>query len=285
MLNAQPMGFYAPSTLVQDARRHGVEVRPPCVVRSRWDCTLEPTSDDLAVRIGIRYVRGIGEKSKEQVERLWAGGHAPDSVEDVVRRTGLEEHQLLRLARSGALEALRPGRNEAAWDVLRWARAAPLAGTLADAPPRGGDTTPLLPCLDERALLAVDYQTTGMSTGRHAMELLRARPDAHRWTRACDLGRVENGRRARVAGHVITRQRPPTAKGFFFLTLEDETGFVNVIVTPRRFDRARRVLVGYPLLVIEGVVQKEQDVVNLRGDRFWPLEPPAGAVPRARDFH
>jgi error-prone DNA polymerase len=277
LLNAQPMGFYAPSTLVEDARRHGVEVRGVDVMRSGWDCTME----DGALRIGIRYVRGLGEKAREHLEPLLAG-ERPCSLEEWVRRSGLAMAQLRALAEGGAFDGLWPNRRSALWEVLKHARGA--AGPLA---PVAGDRRPApVPPLTPVELTEADYRVAGLSPAGHPMRHIRAALREQGVVPAGDLARRRDGDRVTVAGLVICRQRPATAKGFCFVTLEDETGLANVVITPKLFEEHRRLVVRSPLLLVEGILQEEQGVLNVRGRRFAALGRGAGAAfATSHDFH
>lgn len=299
-LNAQPMGFYGPSTLVEDARRHGVEVRPPDLARSAWDCTLEageasPSSDgrDPALRVGLRYVDGLGEEAREKLERAREEG-AFTSVEGVVRRTGLEEDQLRALAEAGAFRSLWPGRREALWEVLRELRgdAGPLAPRPRSPAATGGvrqggrgSASPSLspsgaageasgpgpvPSMSRAERVLADYRRVGLSVEGHPMEFLRPRLERRGVVSAAELGEREAGRDVAVAGLVIVRQRPRTARGVVFVTLEDETGFANGVLTPDVHERFRRRLRA-PLVVACGEVEREAGVVNVRVRRIVPI--------------
>jgi error-prone DNA polymerase len=268
LLNAQPMGFYSPATIVHDARRHGVEVRPVDLAVSEWDCTLEPGAGEEfrsqpkgaalppALRIGLRFVHGLGPRARDRLRAAREAGPFR-SVEDVVRRSGLGPSDLRVLAEAGAFETLWPGRRDALWEVLRRARGD--AGPLARAvPERPVSFPPMSPF--ERVL--ADYRTTGLSSGGHPVAFLRPELDRRGAVRARDLATVPAGARARVGGLVICRQRPGTAKGVMFLTLEDETGFANFVAMPDLRERLRTVLRA-PLLLLEGVVEREGEVVNV----------------------
>ncbi|UCF21658.1 MAG: error-prone DNA polymerase [Gemmatimonadota bacterium] len=299
LLNSQPMGFYAPGTLVQDARRHGVEVRPVDLACSSWDCTLEPTAPlgsrratwsetarsatvlPPALRIGLRYVRGLGSRAEEQLKSAWEVGGPFESVEDVVRRSGLRLPALKTLAGAGAFDTLwGPGRRSALWEVLARLAARPLI-----APAQSSRRTKLKE-MSRVELIAADYMTTGLCTHGHPMEHMRAALRLRGILSAEDLLRVHSGQRVKVAGVVICRQRPGTAKGVCFITLEDETGFSNFVVYPDLFQRYRRVIVSSPVLLIEGVAQNEQDVVNVQARQIAAIEPQAGAqLIESHDFH
>jgi len=308
-LNAQPMGFYAPSTLVEDAQRHGVEVRPVDLAGSEWDCTLEPREggDAPALRLGLRMVRGLGSRAEEKLKRAREEGPFA-SVEDVVERSGLGEPELRTLAEAGAFDSLWPGRREALWELLRELRgdAGPLAprpradagdvsaetedgdvsaetgGGAGDAgAPRRAGLPPLSPAERVRA----DYRTVGLSTEGHPMEFLRERLRRRGVLSAEELARQPAGTEVAVAGIAIVRQRPKTARGVMFVTLEDETGFANFVVTPDLLEERRSVLVRNPVLCMEGVVEREGEVVNVQTERVFPVDPRAGAEEiNSRDF-
>jgi len=306
LLNAQPMGFYAPGTIVEDARRHGVEVRGVDVMRSGWDCTVEdgasgvvrgasepgsahaprtthhvPTGPTPALRIGLRYVRGVGDKARERLEPLLAGPR-PATLEEWARISGLTVTQLRALAEAGAFDTLWPNRRAALWELLKHARGAagPLAPTPADHRP--APVPPLRPI----ELTEADYRVTGLSPAGHPMRHLRAALRAEGVTSAAELSRHRDGDWVTVGGLVICRQRPGTAKGFCFVTLEDETGLANVVITPQLFEANHRLVVRSPLLIVRGVLQEEQGVLNVRARTFAAPDPKAGAAfARSHDFH
>ncbi|MFH2008907.1 MAG: error-prone DNA polymerase [bacterium] len=297
LLNAQPMGFYSPGTLVHDARRRGVEVRAPDLGHSRWMASIEPsdrpfgtpqegTVADIrgprrAVRLGLRLVQGLGPVARERLELALSDGPFR-SMADVAGRSGLGLPELRTLAKAGAFGSFCPDRRQALWEVLRLAhnRGAPLAPVPADPHRAPG------PSLDTAEEILHDYAATGASTLGHPMEHLRAEMDRRRVIRSDLLRRHRNGGRVRVGGVVICRQRPGTAKGFFFVTLEDEAGMVNVIVRPQRFEKNAQLLRTAPVLLVEGRLQHEQSVLNVIGDRFSSVAPRAGADHvRSHDFH
>jgi error-prone DNA polymerase len=278
LLNAQPMGFYAPGTIIEDAKRHGVEVRGVDVMRSGWDCTVE---SGHALRIGLRYVKGLGAKARELLGPL-LNGSRPTNLEGWVRESGLGVAQLRALAEAGAFDSLWPNRRSALWEVLKQARGAagPLAPVTHDR--RAAPLPPLTPV----QLTEADFRITGLSPGGHPLRHLRTELARRGVLRATDLARRRDGGRVTVAGVVICRQRPSTAKGFCFLTLEDETGLVNVVVTPKLFEANRRVIVRTPLLMVRGVLQEEQGVINVRGHEFTAYQQSAGAeFVLSHDFH
>ena len=297
ILNAQPMGFYAPGTLIEDARRHGVKVQPVDVRWSRWDATLERTDDALnaapAVRLGVRSVRGLGPKAKEILEEALKGGPF-ESIEDFARRTRFDQRTLRHLAEAGAFDGFVPDepnlrkRRAALWEVLDALRgdAGPLAPRRRASPGMASRAAGL-PRMSPGELTEADYRMTGISLNGHPMSHLRPllTPNGVRSARQL-VTEGKDGDRIAGAGLVICRQRPGTAKGFVFLTLEDETGTVNVVVTPKRFERQALLISTTPLLLVRGTLQVEQGVVNIRGAEFRGLKAEVGAEYAQRhDFH
>ena len=290
MLNNQPMGFYSPATLVKDAQRHGLTVRPIDVTKSDWLCTLEEISNfksqisNIAVRLGMRYVKGMRESVAHMIveERK----RAPfASIDDLARRVPeLQKRELILLAEIGALNFLNPAdrihRRDALWQVERaWRRTGPLLETIPE-PDRG---SPLAQMTAEERLVA-DFHGTGMTVGPHPMAYYRDEMDARGVLRAADLASRRNGASVRVAGAVIARQRPGTAKGFVFLSLEDETGISNAIITPDIFDQNRFTVVGGRFLLIEGRLQNVDNVISVKADRVEIL-PVSEAAVVSHDFH
>jgi DNA polymerase III alpha subunit len=311
MLNAQPMGFYAPGTLIEDARRHGVKVLPVDASRSGFDCTLEvergagsvergaPSTLDArrstlqqpraesrsfaappSLRLGLRLVRGLGSVARARLEQTIAEGGPFRSIGDVVQRSGLDRRALRLLAEAGAFDAFVPDepqarrRRSAVWRLLETWRGD--AGPLAPMPV-SLQVPVQVPSMSPFEMTESDYRVTGVSLNGHPMRHLRPVLEPNGITRACDAQSVKDGMPIAVAGLVICRQRPGTAKGFVFLTLEDETGLVNVVVTPQRFERQALLISTSPLLLVRGVLQIEQKVVNVRGRQFRALEAPVGA--------
>ena len=361
LLNAQPMGFYAPATIVDDARRHGVDVRPVDVVRSDWHCTLEPAGEapaspapgpvgaggsagpgqsspaiaamprrsspdarhsdrrqrvdasaaspprrsspdrpvgsprrlrgrrrstartpGFAVRMGLRYVKGLSE-SRDWARIEAARGRAPfGSVADFVARTGLDEKMAGRLAEAGALAGLERRRRDALWQVRGLARAlAPVlpAGTARDETPGFDD-------LDLGETIAWDYRTSAHSPRGHPLAALRARLEARGLPDARTVSAMRDGRKTRYAGLVICRQRPGTAGGVVFMTLEDETGFVNLVVWSRVFDEHALIARTASFLGVTGKIQRAGGVVHLVADTLWRPELDTGPnAVGSRDFH
>ncbi len=253
LLNNQPMGFYHPFTLVKDAQRHGVVFRAIDVTRSDWDCVLEnlPDSPQPAVRLGLRYASGLREAAGRRI----AEARPFASLQDFVDRTGLHRDEQQRLAEIGALNAFGLTRRSALWQVERTGRP---RGRLAFDEPE--PTASPLRDMDFPERLHADMVGTGLTVGRHPLHLHRGTLAARGVRRATDLPALPEGRRVRVAGAVICRQRPGTAKGFLFLTLEDETGLVNVTVRPDLYEREREVLVGEAVLEVDGVLQVREGV-------------------------
>jgi error-prone DNA polymerase len=275
LLNNQPMGFYHAATIVKDAQRHGLGVHPIDVTRSGWDCAIE----DDAVRLGLRYVKGLRERAGRAI--VAARAVRPfASVADLLARTGVTTDEAQTLATSGALAAL-GGRRRA--DL--WAAAVASPGPLFAAAVAASAPTPLSPLreMDAEERLAADYAATGVTLGPHPMALRRHTLMRQGVTRAVDLRQHPHEARVRVAGSVIVRQRPGTAKGFVFLSLEDETGIANVIVTPQLFARHRLVLVSAPLLMVEGILQSQDGVLSIRAQRVASLRVRGHAIP-SHDF-
>jgi len=276
------MGFYSPSVLVQDARRHGVEVRPPDVTVSAWDCTLERTTPHAkpAVRLGLRLVKGITQAGSERISAARASAPFMD-VSDLARRAALNRGDLAKLAGSGALAALAGHRRSAHWLVAGASRDSHL---LRDAPIQ--ETLPLLAQPSEGEDLVADYRSLGLTLGRHPLALLRRRLQRMRLASAEELKAMPNGKHAKTAGIVTCRQRPGTAQGVIFVTLEDETGYTNVVVWNDLVERQRKELLGARLLGVEGYMQKEGGVIHLIARRLFDHSRLLGRLTtESRDFH
>ncbi len=269
LLNNQPMGFYHSATVVNDARRHGVRVLPVDVTRSDWPCTLERRDDAWVVRLGLRFVKGLRERAGQalvtaRATRVFA------SARDLAARVGLTREEMATLASIGALSPLGGTRRANLWTVAEQ-DPGPLFAASDESPRRDFESPLREMSADER--LTADYAGTGVTLGPHPMALRRAALAARGVTRAIDLARGDDGARVRVAGSVIVRQRPGTAKGFVFLSLEDETGIANVIVTPGLFARRRLPLVSEPFLLVEGILQMQDGVVSVRAGRVAHVVP------------
>ncbi len=272
LVNSQPMGFYAPSQLVQDAQRHGVEVRAVDALASDWDCTLEADEAGApAVRLGLRLIGGL---SAAGGERLVAAREARpfENVDDLAGRARLDR---------GDLAALAGHRHRAAWSVAGVEAPLPL---LQEARIREG--VPLLRAPTEGRDIVADYRSTGLTLGRHPLALLRERLADDGLVSAAELNAAPHGAWTACAGIVINRQRPGSAKGVIFATLEDETGQVNVIVWKAVAEAWRRPLLGSRLLEVTGRVQREGEVVHLVAERMADRSALLGALDvRSRDFH
>jgi error-prone DNA polymerase len=299
LLNAQPMGFYPISTLIHDARRFGVEVRPPCLGAGDWECTAEDGqlsagacgasrpapaaplgarhAQDCrpALRIGWRFIRGIGDQVIDAL-RSTRDAKPFDSIGDVVRRAGLDRGDVLALARAGAFAAWLPDRRHAAWEGLR----------------ATGDILPLAPASDhphapppvtKDQLVLQDYHALGLSLNGHPME--RARPRLQRGgaKSSAEIARIPGGRTITVGGLVTIRQRPATANGTIFLLLEDEHGFINVVVSAEMVKENEEVVKRAPFVLVQGRLEKNGAVINVVGRKFAALEI-EGLTFRSRDF-
>jgi len=281
LLNSQPMGFYAPAQLIQDARRHGVEVRAADVGASAWDCMLE-TADGAqpAVRLGLRMIRGLGREAATRIAAA-RGEHAFADTQDLAARARLDTGELRTLAAGGALASLAGHRRQALWQA---SGAAPLPGLLAEAP--GGDVAATLDAPAEPEDLLADYARLGFTLGRHPLAFVREQLARLRFLTAADITAAPDRMLARGAGLVTCRQRPGTAKGTLFLTLEDETGLTNVIVRPELFEQQRRILLGARLMGVFGQIRRQGRVVHLVASRVVDHSPLLGSLAaRSRDFH
>ena len=326
LLNNQPMGFYHPATIVKDAQRHGLKVLPMDVTRSDWKCSLETVGsgqwsmgskgDNLAVRLGLKYARGLREPAGQALVR--ERSLAPfASVQDLARRVPeLRKDELTTLAEIGALNEIgnpprRHGhtetdkeqsiidlnqknssvppclrgekgfhRRDALWQVERAVR---WSGPLLDELPEIDEESPLAAMTDEERLVA-DFRATGLTVGPHPMQYRRAEMKKMGIYRACDLAHLPNGRRLRIGGCVIARQRPGTAKGMMFMSLEDETGIANAIVAPDLLQKNRGLLISERFLMIEGILQNQDNVIHIRAEKISPLQV-TRAETVSHDFH
>jgi error-prone DNA polymerase len=281
LLNSQPMGFYTPSQLVQDARRHGVEVRPVDVAASEWECTLETLpSFRAAVRLGFLMVRGLSEAAAKRI--VEARARQPlQSVDDLAHRASLGRRDLKCLAAAGALETLSGHRHDAYWKVAGIETGVHI---LRDAPV--AEISPALPSPTEGENLLADYASTGLTLGRHPLALLRPRLARLRFASSEDIRQLPGGSPVRAAGIVTGRQRPGTASGTVFVTLEDESGTVNVIVWPHLVEAQRRELLGSQLMGVEGTLEREGEVMHLVAKRLSDHSELLGSLKiESRDFH
>jgi error-prone DNA polymerase len=269
------MGFYEPAQLVRDAREHGVEVRAPDALLSDWDCTLEDSSsaDGMsAVRLGLRLVAGLAEEEAKKIVAARQAGAG--TLEEIARRAGLARGVLERVAEADAFREQGLDRRAAFWRATglkaerRIARDAPLLERIA--PDAGGDDD-LLPAMPLPEQVAEDYRSIGLSLKAHPVSFFRDALDRRRVVRAADLERVPEGAQVRVAGLVLNRQRPGTAKNVMFATLEDETGVANLVIWDRVFQANRRVMMTSGFLLAEGVVQKASGVIHVIVERPYDL--------------
>ncbi|MBT9238563.1 error-prone DNA polymerase [Pseudomonas sp. MG-2] len=282
LVNSWPMGFYSPDQLLQEARRQGIEVRPVDVCHSDWDCTLEPEPGEaLAIRMGLRLVRGLAEADVRRLEQARAQRPWRD-VEDLCLRAGLDPRARAHLADAGALRALASDRHQARWQVAAVQPQLPLFADV-DALP---ESTVALPVPSVAEDLMADYQTLGTTLGPHPLTLLRPRLRALGCRSSRELQDVGHGDNIAVAGLVVGRQRPQTASGVTFVTLEDEHGMVNVVVWRELAERQRRALVGSQLLKVSGRLEQEKGVRHLIARRLEDVSPLLqGLDVRSRDFH
>src|SRR4051794_5430619 len=297
LLNAQPMGFYSPHTIVRDATRHGVEVLGPCVQRSRRDCTLEPRTEAAgpigrpgpgwhadpsihAMRVGLRYVRGLSDALLDRIDDARVEQPFAD-LADFTRRTGAPTDALEALATAGAFGCFEHSRREALWaaGALRDARPDKLPGMVT------GADAPELPGMHEVEEVAADLWATGLSAARHPTEMVREELAARGIVTAEDLRALPDRAVVDIAGVVTHRQQPSTSKGVIFLNLEDETGLVNVICTPDVWKRFRKVARTAPALEIRGLLEKYQGVTNVLARRIVALPLGLTDLLRSRDFH
>jgi len=263
LLNAQPMGFYSPSSIVYEAQRRGVTIRPVDVSKSSFDSTIEGD----AVRLGLRTVRHIGEAARERLEAELAVGPF-GSIEDFIRRTMIKPQACEQLALVGAFDCFGLHRRQALWKTLALLRT-------------GRDELPLhteehghdlLQPMHIGQQLVADFKGMALSPGPHPMELVRDSLRKRQIASSADLREIPNRALVTVAGVVVIRQRPATAKGFLFITMEDETGFSNIVVKPNMMKRHRRTLVQNHALIVKGTLEKKDGVINVIGRQFYPLE-------------
>jgi len=291
LLNSQPMGFYAPAQLVRDAREHGVEVRSVRIDASEWECTLEPcmaepqsTGSQPALRLGMRLVKSLSQAAAERI--VAARKDRPfSSVQDLAQRAALDRGDLEALAAAGTLAPLSGNRHLAFWEVAGTER--PLAlvppGTQA---PHADAGRPLLTAPTERESIAADYASVGLTLGRHPMALLRERLRTERISTAAELSELPDGRRVRTAGIVLLRQHPTNARGVTFVTIEDETGQVNLIVWQQVGEAQRRPLVESRLLEVRGKLQRQGEVMHVVAHRLVDRSALiADLATSSRDFH
>ncbi|MDB5583411.1 MAG: dnaE2 [Bradyrhizobium sp.] len=277
LLNAQPMGFYAPAQIVRDAQVHGVEVRPVSINDSHWDCTLEKTGGrHLAVRLGFRQVRGLANVHGAAIA-VARGDLAYESVEEVWRRAGTPRAAIERLAEADAFHCIAEDRRQGLWKVKGLGEAPLPLFAAADA--REGGFSPegieprvtLTPLTDGREVVE-DYRTLALSLRAHPLAFLRDQLAAEKVVRCADLAGIRDGRHVEVAGVILVRQRPGSAHGVLFITIEDETGVANGILWPDRFEKQRRVVMSASMVSLRGRLQKEGQVIHVIVDRVVPRD-------------
>jgi error-prone DNA polymerase len=269
LINSQPMGFYSANTILQDARRHGVELLPVCVHESDWDCTIHGG----AIRTGLRLVRGLSEPTAHRIEAM----RPFTSIDDLVLRARVGTKEITLLAKAGALSVLEPDRRQALW----LARARRLGGLLegADGPTVRGRFKPL----SRLEQLKLDFGSTGVSVADHPMKLWRDRLAPHILSSA-QVNAAAHGQQVTAAGMVICRQRPGTAQGVVFMTLEDEHGFTNLVLYADTFERLFAVATGPTMILAHGRIERAGGVVHLKVEGLDPLGGPDRLAP-SHDFH
>ena len=267
LLNSQPMGFYAPAQIVRDARDHGVEVRAVDVNYSDWDCTLEPTDRGFALRLGMRQVDGM---RMDAAQRIMAARDSPFAdVADLKSRCRLDAGSLRRLAAADALRSMGMDRRAALWQTqaLKDAPSLPIFEH-AETAAHGTEPEVHLPAMPRAEHVVADYQTLRLSLKAHPIQFFRASLHAQRFHRAQDLKDSHHGQRVSLAGLVLVRQKPGSAKGVCFITLEDETGVANLVIWPKLFTLFRATIMSARLLVVHGRVQTDGKVIHVVADRL-----------------
>jgi error-prone DNA polymerase len=280
MLNSQPLGFYAPAQLIGDARRHGVQVHPVDVAASHWDCTLEEGDEGaFGVRLGMRQIKGMSATHAERIVAARAMGPFT-SIEDFARRTHLGRPVLERLSQADAFASLGTPRRQALWRAWGVGESSPLFDDVpCDEPPVE------LPPRPPQAEVAADYRTTGLSLRGHPVGFLRPQLEERQVVKAADLIQHKSGRWIRVAGIVLLRQRPGTASGITFVTLEDETGPANLIIRPEVWQRNRRVARGAHAVIAHGHLQIHDSIVHVLVEKLEDLSPLVADLNwQSRDF-
>ncbi|TXD36308.1 DNA polymerase III subunit alpha [Lujinxingia vulgaris] len=284
LLNSQPMGFYSTSTIVEDARRRGVEVRSIDVHLSEWDCTLEPTDTppfDFALRMGLRQLRGFSQQAAERLIDARRDRHF-ESVEDLMRRANLATNDHQRLARAGALSSIGVTRRQALWEIT----GRPTELDALSLPIDVRDPAPTFQKLSRLEAIEWDHRTSFHSTRGHPLQELRPLLKAQGLPCAEQLNALAHKTRVHFAALVICRQRPSTASGVVFMTLEDETGLANIVIYPRVFERFAVLARTTPFIGISGTIQHEQGVTHLIADQLWRPRLESGPPKvRSRDFH
>jgi error-prone DNA polymerase len=281
LLNSWPMGFYAPAQLIYDARRNGVAFRPVDVQESDWDCTLEAGPEGRPeVRLGLRLVSGLPETQGLAIEHQRRANGCFSSVDELAHRAQLPKRSLSLLARAAALDSIAGHRRQAHWRAIGIERLpGALAGTSAQ------EQTLPLPKPNEGEEIVADYRSLGLTLKRHPLALLRRKFDRLRVFRAADLKQLPSGRKVRVAGIVTHRQRPETASGVIFMSLEDETGISNLIVWPSVQSEQRQPVFSAQLMVVQGELQNEMNVIHIIAEKVRDYSHWLGRINAAsRDF-
>ena len=286
MLNNQPMGFYMPAVLVSDAKRHGLRIRPIDIAASQWNCTLEhEAADEITLRLGLRYVKGLRQQAGAAIVAARSARGPFLSADHLARRVPLlNRNELTQLARVGALNSIDgiAHRRDALWQVEQAGRS--VGPLLQDIDEDGTeDISPLAQMSTEERLIS-DYSTTGLTIGRHPMSYRRAELRSAQILSAGELARMTDGAWVRTAGCIIARQRPGTALGFIFLSMEDETGIGNVIVEPELYERERRLVTHGKFLLIEGTLQNKDTVVHVKAHKIRALAI-SSADTQSHDFY
>jgi error-prone DNA polymerase len=272
LLNAQPMGFYAPAQIVRDAEQHGVTIRPVCINASQWDCTLEQNDGAFfVVRLGLRMVRGLAVDHAEQI--VARRGDAPcRSVEDVWRRAGVPLAALEKLADADAFLSLGLNRRQALW-AIRGLDQTELPLMLATGPSPAPSREPKVKLrrMPAGGEVVADYRTVGLTLREHPVSFIRPEIEKLGAVPCSALLTSRPGRRIMVAGIVLVRQRPGSAKGVMFATIEDETGHANIIVWPNVFERQRRIVLSASMIACRGLLQREGDVIHVVAEELTDL--------------
>ena len=278
IINSQPMGFYSPRALVADLQRHGVEVRSVCANNSDWDCTLEKTASKAALRLGFRLLKGFGQEHGKAIMNA-RQRQAFANLPDFARRTNLDRGRLQLLAQAGAFQSFETNRRQAAWILQGLWTNLPLFSSLSRQEP-----TPELPQEGPTQALQAEYRAMGLSVDRHPVRQIRPRLQGLGAIPLARLATHPPGARVRIAGMVSSRQRPGTAAGVVFMTLEDETGLTNLVVWPRTWSRFRKLARNSTLLGVDGQLQRQDDAISVVVEHFWPVEEAPEISVKSRNF-
>jgi error-prone DNA polymerase len=270
LLNSQPMGFYAPAQIVRCAREHGVEAREADINHSAWDCTLEPTRDGAcALRLGLRQIDGLREADAQSIVAHRDGGALYSDVRDLWRRGGIGRASLEKLASADAFRSLGLDRRQALWEMRGLPQDIPLPlFDHANAVETGEEPRVALPLMPLSEHVVNDYRTLRLSLKAHPMSFLRARASAARIVSCASLKQARDGARVHVGGVILVRQRPGSAAGVVFMTIEDETGVANAVIWPKVLERERKVVMGARLVVVHGRVQRHEDIIHVVAARL-----------------